>query len=50
MNRLIRNIKSIFFHLKWILMSPLHRYVYLWAKTKKLGDLGFIVLNIAVSK
>jgi hypothetical protein len=50
MNELIRDIKSIFFRLKWIFMSPRHRYACLWAKTKKLGDLGFMVLNISVSK
>ena len=50
MNRLIKNIKSIFFRLKWIFMSPRHRYACLWAKTKKPGDLGFNVLNISVSK
>ena len=50
MNELIRDIKSIFFRLKWIFMSPRHRYACLGAKTKKLGDLGFMVLNISVSK
>jgi hypothetical protein len=45
----IGNIKSIAFHLRWIFMSPQERYSYLWNKTKKLGDLGYYIRNMAIS-
>ena len=47
MNGLIGYVKSISFHLRWIFMSPHERYAYLWARTKKLGDLAYVVQNIA---
>jgi len=43
MNGLIEFIKSISFHLRWNFMSPKERYPYLWAKTRKLSDLAYIV-------
>ena len=48
MNRLIGYVKLASFHLRWPLMSPKERYPYLWARTKKLGDLGHAVQNTAV--
>jgi len=45
MNRLIEHIKSIAFQTKWISKSVQGRYAYLWARTKKLGNLDFIVLK-----
>jgi len=48
MSRLIGHTKSIAFHLRWIFMSPQERYECLWAKTKKLDDWGYIVLNPAI--
>jgi hypothetical protein len=46
MNELIGYVKSISFHLRWIFMSSERRYAYLWAKTKKQGDLGYISFGI----
>ena len=48
MSRLIGHAKLISFQFRWILMSPQERYACLWAKTKKLGDWGYIVLNPAI--
>ncbi len=49
MNILIRDVKSISFHLKWLFMSAQERYGYLWAKTSKLEDFGYTVRNTAMS-
>jgi len=49
MNRLIVYVKSISFHLRWIFMSARGRYAYLWARTKKMGDLGYEVRSSAAS-
>jgi hypothetical protein len=46
MKDLIGYIKSISFHLRWIFMSSERRYAYLWARTKKQGDLGYISFGI----
>jgi hypothetical protein len=43
MNGLIAYVKSISFPLGWIFMSPSEQYACLWARTKKLGDLGYTV-------
>ena len=43
MKGLIDSVKSISFHLKWILMSSRERYPYLWARTKKLDYLANVV-------
>jgi hypothetical protein len=48
MKRLIRYVKAISFRLRGIFMSPQERYASLWSKTKKLGNLDFIILNSAV--
>ena len=45
MNELVGYIKSLSFHLRWLFLSPQERYAYLWARTKKLGNLDFIVLK-----
>ena len=47
MNGLIEYIKSISFNVRWMFMSPKERYAHLWAKTKKLNDLGYTVLDTA---
>jgi hypothetical protein len=45
MERLIRCVKPISFRLRWFFMSPQERYASLWTKTKKLGDLCYVVKN-----
>jgi hypothetical protein len=49
MKQWIGSVKSLLFHLKWTFMSSQRRYAYLWARTKKLGDLGYTGHNAAVS-
>jgi hypothetical protein len=46
MKELVGYIKSLSFHLRWLFLSPQERYAYLWAKTKKQGDLGYISFGI----
>jgi len=46
MKELVGYIKSLSFHLRWLFLSPQERYAYLWAKTKKQGDLGYISFKI----
>ena len=46
MKGLIGQIKSLSFHLRWLFLSPQERYRYLWTKTKKLGDLGYVSFGI----
>jgi len=48
-NGLIGYLESFSFHLRWIVMSPQEKYSYLWARTKKLGNLGYDVRNTAVN-
>jgi hypothetical protein len=49
MDGLIRYVKSLSFHLNWIFLSPQKKYACLWARTKKLGDLGYALKNAAAS-
>jgi hypothetical protein len=51
MKGLIEHLKSFSFHLRWLFLSPQARYAFLWAKTKKLGDLESTLMmrNLAVS-
>ena len=51
MKGLIGYLKLLSFQLRWPFLSPQARYAYLWAKTKKLGDLESILIlrNLAVS-
>jgi hypothetical protein len=49
MNGLAERVKSISFHSRWIFMSPRGKYACLWARTKKLGVLGYTARNTAVS-
>ena len=46
MNELIGYVKSLSFRLKWLFLSPQERYAYLWDKTKKQDDLGYISFGI----
>ena len=41
MKGLVVYAKSLLFHLRWPFMSSKERYAYLWARTKKLSDLGY---------
>jgi hypothetical protein len=40
MNSLIMYINSISLKFKWIFLSPEERYARLWARTKKLSEIG----------
>jgi hypothetical protein len=40
MKGLIESVMSISFHLRWILMSSMDRYPYLWYRTKNLDYLA----------
>jgi hypothetical protein len=45
MKRWIVHTKSVSFQVRWIFMSPLERYSYLWARTQRVCDLDYNVRN-----
>ena len=49
MDGLIRYVKSLYFHLNSIFLSPQKKYARLWARTKKLGDLDYALKGAAAS-
>ena len=41
MKGLVGYARSLLFHLRWPFMSSKERYACLWARTKKLSELGY---------